>query len=120
MLLEDEHGTINLVVPPPVYERDRLIVRGEPLVLVEGRVEKHPAAAGAINVVVSSVRPVDAHRGAEADVVPLPAFAQSGAGNATPEEWELAMHARRVAGGGGGDFNAVAPPVQSFAQGRRR
>ena len=24
MLLEDEHGTINLVVPPAVYERHRL------------------------------------------------------------------------------------------------
>ena len=27
MLLEDEFGTINVVVPPPVYERHRLAVR---------------------------------------------------------------------------------------------
>ena len=40
MLLEDEHGTFNLVVPPPVYERYRAVVRGEPLVLVHGRLER--------------------------------------------------------------------------------
>ncbi|HET8673885.1 MAG TPA: DNA polymerase III subunit alpha, partial [Thermoleophilaceae bacterium] len=27
MLLEDEHGTINLIVPPPVYDRFRLAIR---------------------------------------------------------------------------------------------
>jgi len=42
MLLEDEAGTINLVVPPAVYERDRTIVRSEPLVVAEGRLERHP------------------------------------------------------------------------------
>ena len=36
MLLEDEHGTINLVVPPETYERERLVVRSEPLVIAQG------------------------------------------------------------------------------------
>jgi error-prone DNA polymerase len=40
MLIEDEHGQVNLVVPPPVYERYRAIVRGEPLLLVRGRFER--------------------------------------------------------------------------------
>jgi error-prone DNA polymerase len=39
MLLEDEHGQINLIVPPPVYERHRAVVRSEPLVLARGRLE---------------------------------------------------------------------------------
>jgi error-prone DNA polymerase len=39
MLLEDEHGQMNLVVPPPVYERYRPLVRGEPLLLARGRFE---------------------------------------------------------------------------------
>ena len=39
MLLEDEHGHVNLVVHPDVYERHRAIVRGEPLLLVHGRFE---------------------------------------------------------------------------------
>ena len=122
LLLEDEFGTINLVVPPPVYERDRLIVRGEPLVYVEGRLEKHPAAAGAINVVVSRMRTVDVPGGEAADVVELPVGQAASLGSTTPEEWELALQARRAGAGGGAaaDFQAVAPPVQSFASGRRR
>ena len=47
MLLEDEHGTINLVVPPAVYERHRLTVRTEPLVLAEGVLERYAAGGGA-------------------------------------------------------------------------
>jgi error-prone DNA polymerase len=40
MLLEDEHGQVNLIVPPSVYERFRAVVRGEPLVLARGRYER--------------------------------------------------------------------------------
>ena len=40
MLIEDEHGQMNLIVPPPVYERYRALVRGEPLLLARGRYER--------------------------------------------------------------------------------
>ena len=40
MLLEDEHGQVNLIVPKDVYERYRGIVRSEPIVLVRGRYER--------------------------------------------------------------------------------
>jgi error-prone DNA polymerase len=40
MLLEDEHGQVNLIVPKDVYERHRGIVRSEPIVLVRGRYER--------------------------------------------------------------------------------
>jgi len=53
MLLEDEEGTINLVVPPPIHDRDRLAVRAEPLVMAEGILESRN---GTINVVVDVVR----------------------------------------------------------------
>ena len=33
LLIEDEFGTVNLIVPPPVYERHRLLVRSEPLLI---------------------------------------------------------------------------------------
>jgi error-prone DNA polymerase len=52
MLLEDELGTVNLVVPPPVYERCRAAVRAAPLVRALGRLERHE---GTTNVVVSEV-----------------------------------------------------------------
>ena len=56
MLLEDEHGTINLIVPPPIHDRCRLAVRGEPLVIADGRLERRE---GVINVLVSDVRRVE-------------------------------------------------------------
>jgi len=56
MLLEDEHGTINLIVPPPVYDRFRLAVRAEPLVLAAGRLEHRE---GTVNVLVDKVERLD-------------------------------------------------------------
>ncbi|MBW3665902.1 MAG: hypothetical protein KY469_22700 [Actinobacteria bacterium] len=102
LLLEDEHGTVNVIVPPPVYDRDRLAVRAEPLVLAEGRLERHAAAGGAINVVARALRALEAP-GRDAPVHALPAREER-------EDREAA----------GGDFRAVAPPAMSFAQGRRR
>ncbi len=59
MLVEDEHGTINLIVPPALYERRRHIVRAEPLVLARGRLERPPAGGGTINVLVRELRTLD-------------------------------------------------------------
>ena len=56
MLLEDEHGTVNIIVSPQIYDRDRLTVRTEPLVVVDGRLECHAAAGGAINVIARRVK----------------------------------------------------------------
>ena len=52
MLLEDELGTINLIVPPPIQERCRLAVRAEPLVLATGRLERRE---GTTNVLVDQI-----------------------------------------------------------------
>jgi error-prone DNA polymerase len=52
MLLEDERGTVNLIVPPPVYDRHRAEVRTSPLVRAKGRLERRE---GTINVLVSAV-----------------------------------------------------------------
>ena len=49
MLLEDERGTINLIVPPPVVERRRLAVRTSGFVLAAGKLEHRE---GTTNVVV--------------------------------------------------------------------
>jgi error-prone DNA polymerase len=53
MLLEDELGTINVVVPPPVYGRHRLAVRTAPFAEVSGSLERRE---GVMNVVASTVR----------------------------------------------------------------
>ena len=56
MLLEDEGGTVNLIVPPPVYERYRAQVRAAPLVRAKGRLERRE---GTTNVLVSEVRELE-------------------------------------------------------------
>jgi error-prone DNA polymerase len=56
MLLEDERGAINLIVPPPVYERHRPLVRTAPLLHARGRLERRE---GTINVVVSDLAPLE-------------------------------------------------------------
>jgi error-prone DNA polymerase len=52
MLLEDEFGQVNLIVPPPVYERFRALVRGEPLILARGKLER---SGRNLNVLVSTM-----------------------------------------------------------------
>jgi error-prone DNA polymerase len=52
MLLEDERGTVNLIVPPPVYDRFRALVRAAPLIRAKGRLERRE---GTTNVLVSEV-----------------------------------------------------------------
>jgi len=56
MLLEDERGTVNLIVPPPVYQRHRAEVRAAPLVCATGTLERRE---GTTNVVVSAVRELE-------------------------------------------------------------
>ncbi|MEY2435900.1 MAG: error-prone polymerase, partial [Acidimicrobiaceae bacterium] len=112
MLLEDEHGTINLIVPPRVYERHRLTVRTEPLMLAEGKLERFAAAGGAINVLVDRVDSIDAPDRLLADIKDF---------SMLDEQVRRGLAEQKAAAGGEAeDFRAVAPPVMSFASGRRR
>jgi error-prone DNA polymerase len=56
MLLEDERGAVNLIVPPPVYERHRTLVRTAPLLRARGRLERRE---GTINVLVADLAPLE-------------------------------------------------------------
>jgi error-prone DNA polymerase len=56
MLLEDERGSVNLVVPPPVYERRRTLVRTAPLLRARGRLERRE---GVVNVAVDDLAPLE-------------------------------------------------------------
>ncbi len=92
VLLEDEQGTINLVLKPQVYEHFRLTVRTEPLVFAKGILERHASAGGTVNLLVDQIEALE------------------------PSNAQLAEVGELVSG----DFRAVAPAVMSFAQGRRR
>ncbi len=94
MLIEDEHGTVNLIIRPELYEGSRLVVRTEPLVLAEGRLEHHPAAGGGVNVLVERITALE------------------------PPAQESPAEVRDISPVG--DFRAVAPAVMSFGSGRRR
>jgi len=52
VLMEDEHGPINVIVKPEVYKRDRTAVRMEPFLAVHGRLQKDGAT---INVIAHKV-----------------------------------------------------------------
>jgi error-prone DNA polymerase len=109
LLFEDEWGTINLIVPGAVYEHHRPLARAEPLLLARGRLE---CSAGVVNVLVRELAPLeryltDERAGEGASVSRLPNAASEAA---TSEE----------AAEMGADLRAVAPPIQSFASGRRR
>jgi error-prone DNA polymerase len=116
LLFEDEWGHINLIVPEAVYDRHRHLARAEPLLLARGRLE---CAEGVVNVLVSELAPLERfiagglpdERAAEATVHHLShPHAASPAADAEDEG------AAQV----GSSMRAVAPPVQSFAAGRRR
>jgi error-prone DNA polymerase len=140
VLLEDEFGTINLIIPPKIYERHRLLVRTEPLLLVAGKLERFAAAGGAINVLVDQVTSISAPDRLLAEIKDFSMLdeqvrqglaaqkaAVEDAQNAARREAEQGRW--RAAAGGAADpetvtdiedFRAVAPPVLSFASGRRR
>ena len=67
MLLEDEHGQVNLIIPKLVYEQHRAIIRNEPLLLARGRYER---VGENRNILVSSAETLGAlaRRVAEFDV----------------------------------------------------
>jgi error-prone DNA polymerase len=94
MLLEDEHGTINLIVPPPVHDKCRLAVRAESLVLAEGKLERRE---GTTNVVVTAVRRLERPDLPVADVRHI-------------------EPARTWSSEAGADLRAVAPAAHSFGR----
>jgi error-prone DNA polymerase len=52
LTLEDEEGLMNIVLRPDVYDAYRQIVRLEPLVVIDGAVEKKD---GVLNIIAKRV-----------------------------------------------------------------
>jgi len=101
LLLEDEYGMLNVIVPAHLYDQHKLVIRGEPLILVAGRLERHQKAGGATNLLAENLTRLTNITGAAAPVANLRPPAEPGD---TGED----------------DFRVVAPPAMNFAQGRRR
>jgi len=67
MLLEDEHGQVNLIVSSELYEQRRAVVRGEPLLLARGRYERIGENRNIVVHELESLGPL-ARRVAQSDV----------------------------------------------------
>jgi error-prone DNA polymerase len=114
LLFEDEFGTVNLIVPRAVYERHRHLARAEPLLLARGVLER---SEGVVNVIVRELAALErfvaggvdsAREVADERVRHLP-----GPERSSSDEHDEASEI-------GSSMRAVAPPIQSFAMGRRR
>jgi error-prone DNA polymerase len=68
MLLEDEHGQINLIVPPQVYEAHRSVIRSEPLLLARGRFERVGRNENLVVSAVETLGPLARQAAGEAEV----------------------------------------------------
>jgi error-prone DNA polymerase len=93
MLLEDELGTINLIISPPVHDRFRLAVRSEPLVVASGRLERREGTA---NVIVDRIERLD-----RPDLPPAKV---------------THIEPRRVWSSDAGELSAVLPAAHSFGR----
>ena len=59
--LEDETGMVNVICPPPVWERHQPAATVAPALLVRGRIERAGGAGGAggaVNLVATTLRPL--------------------------------------------------------------
>jgi len=102
LLLEDEGGTLNVIVPARLYEAQRLLVRTEPLILIEGILERHEKGGGAINLLAKEIRRLTPDLGASTGTVR-----------------EL-RPAEEPAATAGEDFAVAAPGGVHFGRGRGR
>ncbi|HEU0250144.1 MAG TPA: hypothetical protein VFR48_05400, partial [Solirubrobacteraceae bacterium] len=146
LLFEDEWGVVNLIVPKAVYESHRALARAEPLLLARGRLERRD---GVVNVIVRElqalerflVTPLAGESVASVSRLPRadrrPSTVQEDDSeqndteqndseqndseqNDTEQNDAEQDDAREEAVRMIANMRAVAPPVQSFASGRRR
>jgi error-prone DNA polymerase len=102
LLLEDEGGTLNVIVPEKLFEANRLIVRTEPLILIDGVLERHENGGGAINLLAKNITRLTPNIDAPAATV----------SDLRPAEQPPTATAE--------DFAVAAPAVMNFGRGRGR
>lgn len=56
LLMEDEHGLVNVIVYPDLYERERYAVRSAPYVIVEGRLQLDN---NNVNIIATDIHVID-------------------------------------------------------------
>ena len=109
MLLEDEGGVVNVIVPPHVYERCRLAVRTAAFALVEGKLERRE---GVTNLLASTIERLRAPTGVDAEVRHIEPPADRELGRDAGDSYAAERDSRMPAG----ELAAVAPRAHSFGR----
>ncbi len=141
LLFEDEFGTVNLIVPKAVYERHRHLARSEPLLLARGRLERTQEQAARTVWRIGEIPRDGAQREADGELIrpvinlivaelqPLERFLDAGLEEPSGDRGTVSRLPARNETAPSEDsagaeivssIRAVAPPIQSFASGRRR
>ena len=116
LLFEDEFGTVNLIVPKAVYDRHRHLARAEPLLLARGSLER---AQGVVNVIVRELTALE--RFLPGGIEEEREGPHRRASTSCAARTRLRpVRSRTIGDEVGSSMRAVAPPIQSFAAGRRR
>jgi error-prone DNA polymerase len=111
MLLEDEWGVINLVIPPPVAKRNRLVVRAAGFVRAAGRLERRE---GVINLVVSRLAALSRPDLPAAQVKSIAPSVERETGRREGEEKVVALAERRAEAAA--ELAAALPAAHSFGR----
>jgi error-prone DNA polymerase len=111
MLLEDEFGVVNIVVPPPVYASCRLAVRTAAFARVQGRLERQGKRV--VNVVAARVAALATPDISLADVLPIEPSVERETGRERDAAGDVPDE--RVAAAAGA-LAAVAPQPHSFGR----
>jgi len=102
LLLEDERGLVNVIVFPDLYEEQRLLVRGEPFLVVEGKLQRRH---GVINVVAERLTALAGAR---------QAFVEADAPARHYEDHHPPKYSNRDERVAGGSLRQIAPSTHSF------
>jgi error-prone DNA polymerase len=102
LLLEDEGATLNVIVPVKLFETHRLIVRTEPLILIDGILERHDKGGGQVNLLAKKITRLTPNIDAPTATVR----------DLRPAEEPPTTTAE--------DFSVAAPAVMNFGRGRGR
>jgi error-prone DNA polymerase len=115
MLIEDEVGVVNLIVPARVYDESRAVVRAAPLIRARGRLERRE---GTINVLVATIEELErtekARRGGALPSPARPPRREPPIGSGRdPSPWRRTSELRELAVA---ELRAVAPSGHSFGR----
>jgi error-prone DNA polymerase len=110
MLLEDERGSVNLIVSPPVYDRCRSLVRAAPLLRARGRLERRE---GVTNVLVFDLAALEWRGPSQGEVRSIGQAPRPAPANGEAVSLAERRRARELAVA---ELRAVAPAGHSFGR----